>query len=376
MGINTELYRKVCWKKNNRTDTNISWKIYKIYNKHIYPGFIAPNTTLGLTEIDAVRATHDYAETGEINPNVRSLIAYNTDSKIINTVRTNGVLIAQVTPQGGLISGQSSIVYLDGKNWEDAVLKADDGVHINWPNSYYKTGWWAEPGKTKKNKEYQNKVRELNKLFLKAKAYSTSKILDLRMESMQGLFDGSKNLYVHANSVSDIRDAIEFFNQFKITNITIVGGEDSDDVSTLLESNSISLILNRVHRLPKSQDCSIDEPYLQAKKLADIKILFCLSYSGDMEAMGLRNLPFTAGTTVAYGQEYEKAVKSITLDAAKILGISDRVGSLEKGKDASFFISTGDALDMISSNIIDAYIKGTQIDLDNHQKKLYNKYKK
>ena len=359
-----------------RIDPNAFDTIYKIYNKHIYPGFIAPNTTLGLTEIDAVRATHDYAETGEINPNVRSLSAYNTDSKIINTVRTNGVLIAQVTPQGGLISGQSSIVYLDGENWEDAVLKADDGIHINWPNSYYKTGWWAEPGKTKKNKEYQNKINELNKLFLKAKAYSSSSILDLRMESMQGLFDGSKNLYVHANSVSDIRDAIEFFNQFKIANITIVGGEDSDDIATLLLSENISLILNRVHRLPKSQDCPIDESYLQAKKLADLQIPFCLSYNGDMEAMGLRNLPFTAGTTITYGQEYEEAVKSITLDAAKILGIADRVGSIEKGKDASFFISTGDALDMISNNIIDAYIKGKKIDLENHQKKLYNRYKK
>ena len=359
-----------------RIDPNAFDTIYKVYNKHIYPAFIAPNTTIGLTEIDAVRATHDYAETGNINPNIRSLIAYNTDSKIINTVRTNGILIAQVTPQGGLISGQSSVVYLDGKNWQDAVLKADDGIHINWPNSYYKTGWWAEPGKTKKNKEYQNKIDELNKLFLKAKAYSSSKVLDLRMESMQGLFNGKKNLYIHANSVSDIRDAIEFFDKFKIPNVTIVGGEDSDDVSTLLKSKNISLILNRVHRLPKSQDSRIDEPFTQAKKLSNNKIRFCLSYVGDMEAMGLRNLPFTAGTTVTYGQKYEDAIKSITLDAAKILGIDDKVGSIEKGKEASFFISSGDALDMISNNIEQAFIKGNEIDLNNHQKELYNKYKK
>lgn len=359
-----------------RIDPNAFDTIYKVYNKHIYPAFIAPNTTIGLTEIDAVRATHDYAETGNINPNIRSLIAYNTDSKIINTIRTNGILIAQVTPQGGLISGQSSVVYLDGKNWQDAVLKADDGIHINWPNSYYKTGWWAEPGKTKKNKEYQNKIDELNKLFLKAKAYSSSKVLDLRMESMQGLFNGKKNLYIHANSVSDIRDAIEFFDKFKIPNVTIVGGEDSDDVSTLLKSKNISLILNRVHRLPKSQDSRIDEPFTQAKKLSNNKIRFCLSYVGDMEAMGLRNLPFTAGTTITYGQKYEDAIKSITLDAAKILGIDDKVGSIEKGKEASFFISSGDALDMISNNIEQAFIKGNEIDLNNHQKELYIKYKK
>ena len=133
-----------------RIDPNAFDTIYKVYGKHIYPSFILPNTTLGITEIDAVRATHDYRETGNINPNIRSLIAYNTDSKLTKTVRSNGVLVAQVTPRGGLVSGQSSIMYLAGDNWEDAALKADDGIHINWPNSYYNTGWWAEPGMTKK----------------------------------------------------------------------------------------------------------------------------------------------------------------------------------------------------------------------------------
>ena len=170
--------------------------IYKIYGKHIYPSFILPNTTLGITEIDAVRASRDYRETGGVNPNIRSLIAYNTDSKVGKTVRSNGVLIAQVTPRGGLVSGQSSIMHLDGNNWEDATLKADDGIHISWPNSYYNTGWWAEPGETKKNKKYQDKINELEKLFSKAKAYeASSNMIDLKMESMKGLFNGTKNLY-------------------------------------------------------------------------------------------------------------------------------------------------------------------------------------
>ena len=129
-----------------RIDPNAFDTIYRLYNKHIYPGFIVPNTTLGITEIDAVRASNDYEETGSINPNTRSLIAYNAESKITRTVRSNGVLIAQVTPRGGLISGQSSIMHLDGWGWEDAVLRSDDGIHLNWPSSFYKTGWWAEPG--------------------------------------------------------------------------------------------------------------------------------------------------------------------------------------------------------------------------------------
>ena len=359
-----------------RIDPNAFDTIYKLYGKHIYPSFILPNTTLGITEIDAVRASRDFRETGGVNPNVRSLIAYNTDSKITKTVRTNGVLIAQVTPRGGLVSGQSSVMYLDGENWEDAVLKADDGIHINWPNSFYNTGWWAEPGETKKNKKYENKIKELEKLFAKAKSYSTkSNIIDLKMESMKDLFSGKKNLYIHANSASDMRDAIDFADKYYITNIIIIGGEDALHISNILVEKNIPIILNRVHRLPKSQDTPIEEPYKQAKKLEEAGILFCLSYHGDMEAMGARNLPFTAGTTIAYGLEYEKAIQSITLNAAKILGIENLVGSIEQGKMATFFISSGDALDMRSNNVEQAYINGLSINLNNHQKELFNKYK-
>ena len=359
-----------------RIDPTAFDTIYKIYGKHIYPSFILPNTTLGITEIDAVRASRDYKETGVNNPNIRSLIAYNTDSKLSKTVRSNGVLIVQVTPQGGLISGQSSIMYLDGNNWEDAVIKADDGIHINWPNSYYNTGWWAEPGETKKNKDYQKRIINLEKIFAKANAYaSTSNIMDLKMESMKGLYDGTKNLYIHANSANEIRDAIDFAEEYHIKKIVLVGGEDALAISNILVKKNIPIILNRVHRLPKSQDSPIEEPYSQSKKLTDAGVLFCLSYEGDMEAMGARNLSFTAGTTIAYGQSYEKAVESITLNAAKILGIDDMLGSIENGKNATFFISSGDALDMRANNVEHAFINGVSINLNNHQKELFDKYK-
>jgi len=359
-----------------RIDPTAFDTIHKVYGKHIYPSFILPNTTLGITEIDAIRASRDFKETGNINPNIRSLIAYNTDSKITKTVRTNGVLIAQVTPRGGMISGQSSIMYLDGDNWENAILKIDDGIHINWPNTYYNTGWWAEPGEVKQNKKYQEKISELDKLFSKAKSYHlSSKIIDLKMESMRGLFDGTKKIYLHANSASDMRDAIEFSEKNNIKKLIIVGGEDALAISDILIKKNIPVILNRVHRLPKSQDSPIDNPFKQAKELEDAGVVFCLSYHGDMEAMGARNLAFTAGTTVAYGQSYEKAVKSITLNAAKILGIDNIVGSIKEGKEATFFISSGDALDMRTNNIEEAFIKGKSIDLNNHQKQLFNKYK-
>jgi len=353
--------------------------IIKLDGKHIYPAFIVPNTTLGITEIGQVRATHDFREVGSLNPNVRSLIAYNTDSKISKTVRTNGVLLAQVTPRGGTISGQSSIMHLDGWNWEDAVLRADDGLHLNWPNSYHYSGWWAELGENKKNDKYDKynkRTDEIKTFFTKAEAYAKSaNIMDLRMESMKGLFNGSKTLYIHADYAKDMRKAIEMASSLNIKKVVIVGAEDALKIVDLLKEKNISLILNRVHRLPDSQNSPIDEPFTQAKKLKEAGILFCLSYEGDMEAMGARNLPFSAGTAVAYGMDYEDAIAAITLNAAKILGIDAEVGSIEHDKNATFFISSGDALDMRTNNVEQAFISGKAIDLNNHQKELFEKYK-
>jgi len=360
-----------------RIDPQAYDTIYKIYGKHVYPGFIVPNTTLGITEIDAVRATHDFDETGSINPNVRSVIAYNPQSKIVETVLTNGVLLAQVTPNGGLVSGQSSLMYLNGWNWEDAICKIDDGIHLHWPSSYYNTGWWAEQGETKRNKKYQEKIKEIHSLFEKALAYSTSNnLLDLKMESMKGLFSGEKNLYVHANYANDIRDAIDISKLYKIKKIILVGAEDALMVSDKITENNIPLILNRIHRLPKNEDESIDAPFTQAQKLLQKNILFSFSYEGDMEAMGARNLPFTAGTAVAYGLDYEEAVKAITLNPAIIMGVDNKIGSIEQNKEATFFISEGDALDIRTNNVTHIFIKGNKISTDNHQKRLFNKYKK
>ena len=192
---------------------------------------------------------------------------------------------------------------------------------------------------------------------------------------MNGLFNGSKTLYIHADYAKDMRKAIEMASSLNIKKAVIVGAEDALKIVDLLKEKNISLILNRVHRLPDSQNSPIDEPFTQAKKLKEAGILFCLSYEGDMEAMGARNLPFSAGTAVAYGMDYEDAIAAITLNAAKILGIDAEVGSIEHDKNATFFISSGDALDMRTNNVEQAFISGKAIDLNNHQKELFEKYK-
>jgi imidazolonepropionase-like amidohydrolase len=360
-----------------RIDPNDFDTIIHLYNQHVYPGFISTNTTLGITEIDAVRSTRDYNETGVFKPHVRSLIAFNAESKIIPTIRTNGVLLAQVSPQGGRISGTSSIMKLNGWNWEDAAQKVDDGVHLNWPSYFIQTGWWAEPGDIEKTDKYDKQHKEVEQYFSKAKSYyeSSNTIVDIELDAMKGLFSGTKRLFIRADSQREMTDAILFSNKMGIRQMVIVGGHEAHLISDLLVQNKIPVLLDRIHRLPKTNDSDVDMPYKQAGILhqAGIKIGFC--YQGDMEAMGQRNLPFSAGTAVAYGLPYEQAVASLSLHTAQILGIDDVVGSLELGKEATFFISKGDALDMMGNDITDAYIQGQSIDLDNHQKALNRKYR-
>ena len=352
-------------------------EIIDISGKQVYPGIIAPSSIIGLEEISAVRATLDDAEVGRINPNVRSAIAYNTDSKIIPTVRSNGILVAQVTPRGGLISGTSSIMELDGWNWEDALLKADDGVHLNWPTMFRRSGGEDDPGNIEKNKEYEKQIAPLTKIFADAKAYNegSQPEKDLKLESMRGLFNGTKNLYIHTNLSKEIIESVNFAKKSGVKKIIIVGGKDSWKITGFLKENNVPVLLCRLHELPDRSDDAIDAVYTTAAFLQNEGILFALNYEGSMEAIGMRNLPFVAGTAVAYGLTKEQALMSITYNTAKILSIDDRIGSIAAGKDATLFISTGDALDMKTNNVELAYIRGKKIMLDNEQKMLYNVYK-
>jgi imidazolonepropionase-like amidohydrolase len=352
-------------------------EVIDIKGKHVYPGFIAPNSTLGITEIGAVRATRDFRETGTMNPNVRSIIAYNTDSKITPTVRTNGILMAQVTPRGGAISGTSSIVGLDGWNWEDAVYKMDDGIHMNWPRLRTSGGWWAEPAPAKKNDKYAEQLGKIRSFFADAKAYGEISHVerDLRFEAMRGLFDGNKTLFIHANKVKQITEAINFSKEMKVSKLVIVGGYEAWMVAGLLKDNNVAVMLRRVHDLPTRAEEDVDLPYKMPAILQKAGVLFCLENSGDMEAMGTRNLPFYAGTAATYGLTKEEALMTVTSNTAKILGIDKTVGTLEVGKDATIFVSAGDALDMLTNDVEHAFILGKKIQLTNHQMELNEKYK-
>ena len=345
--------------------------------KHVYPGFIVSNGTLGLVEVDAVKASNDLSEMGTFNPHVRSIIAYNSESKVVESMRPNGVLLGQVVPRGGRITGTSSIVQYDAWNWEDAAIKTDDGIHINWPNSFSRGRWWlGEDPSLKPNKNYAKQIKELSDYFNEAKSHNNGekKETNLPYEAMAGLFDGSKHLYINVDDEKGITDAVNFAKSQGVTKVTIVGGYQASKVANMLKQNNVSVMLQRVHTRPELEDHDYDYTFKQAKALVDAGVLVSLETSGQMERMNSRNLPFYAGTTVAYGLTKEQALQLITSNAAQIMGIDAMYGTLETGKSATLFISEGDALDMRTNLVTHAFIDGRALSLESHQTTLWKRY--
>ncbi len=358
-----------------QSGANLSgYEVVDVTGQHIYPGLIQPNAALGLNEIESVRATIDWREVGNFNPNVRSVVAYNTDSDIIPTVRANGVLMTQLTPIGGTISGSSSIVQLDAWNWEDAIVKADEGIHLNWPNMLIQTGNNSDPRFANMKQQREETLTELTQLMRDASVYKAGKHdnENLKLSAMAGLFDGSKKLYIHTNYGKEIIESVNFAKQHGVKNIVIVGGGDAAAVTDFLKANNVAVIYSGVHALPNRAEDDVDTPYKTPYLLHKAGVPFALDY--DLSIHGIRNLPFIAGTAAAYGLDKEQALASVSLNTAKILGVDKEVGSVEVGKSATLVVSSGDLLDMRTNNVTHAFIQGRKIDLNNKQKYLYQKF--
>jgi imidazolonepropionase-like amidohydrolase len=360
--------------------------VYDVKGKHVYPGLILPTSALGLVEISAVRASSDNREIGDMNPNVRSIVAYNTDSKVINTLRSNGVLAANVVPQGSFLAGSSSVVQLDAWNWEDAAMKTDAGMHLYMPLLLARPGFGrgggGAPGgpnaggapPTDPVKEGLEKIEQLKAFFREAKAYlgnSAKQETNLKYEAVKNLFTKNQKFYVHANTVKQMLVALDFVKEFGF-DMVIVGGSESWQIPDLLKQNNVSVILQQMHSLPTTTDDDVDQPYKTAAILQKAGVLFAIS-DDDAQTRG-RNLPFNAGTAATYGLTKEEALAAITLNVAKIMGVADKTGSIEAGKEANIIVSSGDILDMSTSNVTDAFIKGAKINLDDKQKQLSDRY--
>ena len=346
--------------------------------KHVYPGLILPNSKVGLEDISAVRATVDHTEIGDINSNIRSLIAYNTDSEIISTFRYNGILLSQVVPDGDLITGNSSIMMMEGWNWEDAAYKIDDGMHIKWPRKTFPPNRWTGSTEFRENPNYRNTIDMVHKFLIDSRAYYDLKDkvdgINLKLESMIDVFSGKKKVYIHANTREQIIESVQAFKRHGINNLVIVGANDAYYAIDFLKENNLPVLLNNLHRVPSRNHEDVDLPYKLPYLLHKEGILVGLTASGSLHSQ--RNLPFLAGTAAGYGLSKSDALKMITYNNAKILGIDNITGSLEVGKDANIIVSEGDILDMRSSKVEMAFIKGKKINLNGKQQILYDRFKR
>lgn len=353
------------------TDANV----ISANGKHVYPGFISPITNLGLAEFESVKATLDFAEIGNMNPHIRSIVAYNTDSKVQPTLRSNGVLMAQVTPQGGTIAGSSSVVQLDAWNWEDAAIKTDDALHLNWPTTPRFRGGFNRPGFSADAlaERTQKAIADLDEIFSQAKAYGEGAkpaTSNARLAAMVNLFNGKQKLFITAGTLKDIVAAVNFAKKYGITPV-IVGGNEAYLITSFLKDNNVAVVVSQPHALPSNVDDDVNMPYKNAAILANAGVTVAVSIDGYWQQ---RNLPFMAGTIATWGLGAEKALQTITLNTAKILGIDKTAGSIEVGKDATIFISAGDALDMKTNKVEEAFIQGRSINLDNLHKQLDKRF--
>jgi imidazolonepropionase-like amidohydrolase len=349
--------------------------------KHIYPGIIDARSNIGLTEIGAVRATNDLSESGSINPNSRAEVAINPESELIPVTRANGVTTAVTMPEGGIISGSAAAILLDGWTWEDMTLKAPVGLVLNWPQMTINKAWWEQRTEEDQKKARDKALGELRNAFRDARAYMQAKRAetvqgipyhntDLRWEAMMPVLEGKIPVLVNAEELQQIQAAVAWGDQEKIK-LVIVGGYDAWRAADLLKARDIPVIVNPIQRTPWRRWESYDDPATLPKKLREAGVRFCIA--GEAGASNERNVPYHAAMAASYGLPKEEALRSITLYAAQILGIADRVGSLEVGKDATLIVTDGDPLE-IMTNVSMEFIQGKNIPLQSRHTRFYEKY--
>lgn len=349
--------------------------------KHVYPGLIDGSDDIGLTEIDSVRGTRDVVEAGQINPNARAQVAVNPDSELIPTTRSNGVLVAHVMPEGGLLSGTSAVMMLDGWTWEEMTLRGSAGVVLNFPGMSVRRSR-ENPDDEKRQLEARDRqLLELDRAFDDARAYALASPttattrtanFDARWEAMRPILDRSLPLFIRADEMGQINAAVAFAKRQNVRCV-IVGGRDADRSAELLKSAEIPVIITGTHRLPGSPDDAYDAVYALPARLKSSGVKFAISFSG--MTGGVRNLPYQAASAVAFDLSPEDALASITLWPAQILGVEKNIGSIETGKDATLFVADGDILE-IPTLVERAFIQGREVDLNDRHKMLRDKYQK
>ncbi|MBC8192029.1 MAG: amidohydrolase family protein [Candidatus Marinimicrobia bacterium] len=347
---------------------------------HIYPGLIAGVSALGLVEISAVRATLDYDEVGDITPEVRANVSYNPDSESIPVTRSNGVLFVNVVPRGGLVPGQSSLMMMDGWTWENATVQHPTAMHINWPDMSIDLSPKAKVKASTQEEKRRQRLKDLDDTIDQVRRYEVSQkgasktsAHDLRMEALIPYIRGEKPFFVHASESRQIEAAVRWSKRQGLK-VVIVGGGDVGQLAGLLKENHIPVVVEGTLKLPRRRNSNYTESYDLPARLYEAGVNFCISTDGSgFAAPQVRDLPNHAAMAAAFGLPTEVALRAITLSAAEILGVGDRIGSLDVGKEASLFIASGDILE-ITSLVEQAFIHGTKTDMNDRHKTLYKKY--
>lgn len=348
--------------------------------KHVYPGLINANTVLGLVEIGAVRATVDVEEAGAINPNVRSLTSVNPDSELIPVARAAGVLTALSVPEGGIVSGQSAVIRLEGWTPEEMAVLSPAAMHLRWPNLTIDHRARARKSVKDQQKEIEKAQKQIRDAFQNARAYWQARKnpgsdfkMDLRWEALMPVFDGKLPLFVHAGTLAQIQAALAWAKEMQLK-IVLVDGDDAWRLAPQLKEADVPVILGPATSLPPRRDDDYDSAWSSAAKLQQAGVRFCIASNGRGAETNERNVGYEAGLAAGYGLPKEEALKAVTLYPAQILGVADRLGSLEKGKAATLIVTTGDPLDF-PTQVEAAFIDGRKIDLSNRQTRLRDKYR-
>jgi len=356
-------------------------RVVDVSGKHIYPGLIDAYSTVGISEIGSVDVSSDVNELGDFNPNVRADVAVNAESRHIGTTRSAGVLVTLTTPGGGLISGMSSAMSLEGWDWEEMSMESAAALNVNWPNPNPGRGRGGRgrgfgPGPQEPPPTYAEQVQQLKDFFAEARAYRDATAAgeevrtDSRYIAMIPALDRVIPVVVNADGAAQINDAITWALKEDLW-LVIRGGGDAIHVADRLVANDIPLIITSTMAAPGRQYEGYDGAYSMPARLHEAGVKFAIS--GGSGTLYTNRLPWEAGVAVAFGLPEEEALKAVTINAAEFMGISDMVGSLEPGKQATLLITTGTPLDM-TSDIEQTYIQGREIDMMDIQKFFFQKY--
>ncbi len=368
---------------------------------HVYPGLIAIDTRLGLVEVDSVRATRDESDVGGFTPEVYSWVAVHPDSELIPVARANGFTHAEAAPSGGVISGHSSVIRLDGWTIEDMAVSRAAALHLRWPS--FEIGTSASGNRTREEqaRERERRIREIDEFFSQAEAYAKSRppgadpslplpgesarrpeprprepwsILHPAWEAMLPAVRGEIPILIHADEARQIRSAVEWGVR-RGYRIVIAGGRDAWRVADLLGRHAVPVAYEHVFTLPARDTDPYDVHFAAPSVLARSGV--AVAFGGGTTRAGsseVRNLPYAAAQAVAFGLPPAEALRGLTLHPARMLGLDDRLGSIEIGKDATFFIADGDILD-IRTTVLRLWIQGREVPLESRHTRLYERYR-